>query len=49
MVQRDISLNVIDMVTLEVVGVSAESQSDYSSEADYYFVYMDVTEEYIVR
>ncbi|XP_045472251.1 F-box/WD repeat-containing protein 5 [Harmonia axyridis] len=47
-VQSDIALNVIDMVTLEVVGVSAESNAAYSMEADYYFVYMDVTNELIV-
>ncbi|XP_044752618.1 F-box/WD repeat-containing protein 5 [Coccinella septempunctata] len=47
-VQSVISLNVIDMMTLEIVGVSAENKSPYSVEADYYFVYMDVTEEYIV-
>ncbi|KAK9872962.1 hypothetical protein WA026_020310 [Henosepilachna vigintioctopunctata] len=48
-VENDISLNVIDLVTLEIVGITThDAEEAYSSDADYYFVYMDLTEELVV-
>ncbi|KAL3282729.1 hypothetical protein HHI36_005900 [Cryptolaemus montrouzieri] len=48
-VQNDISLTVIDLATLEIVGVTTNPiRKTYSTEPDYYFIYMDVSEDLVV-
>lgn len=48
-ITQDIDIQVIDLVTLKVVGSMLQKQKNYTSNDEAFFIFLDVSDKYVAR
>lgn len=48
-ITQDLTIQVIDMVTLKIVGSMLYKQKTYTSNDEAFFIFLDVSDKYVAR